>query len=67
MYCKYCPNMVVLDGRGIWRHTNGVGYSCRNDAGATLRTYAEPEHWLTPDYVAVPDNTAVGRAAVRGP
>jgi hypothetical protein len=59
--CRYCPNPIVLDGRGNWTHVR-VGYACRDAAVVTLSSYAQPEE----PWPALPGNPAVGRAAVPG-
>jgi hypothetical protein len=59
--CRHCPHSIVLDGRGNWTHER-IGYACRDQAGVTLKTYAEPpEPWPA---VPVVSNSAVGRAVV---
>jgi hypothetical protein len=40
--CRYCPNPIVLDGRGNWTHKR-IGYTCRDEGNVTLGTYAEPQ------------------------
>jgi hypothetical protein len=61
--CAHCPNTVVLDGRGIWKHTGWIGYSCRDEANVALPTFAEPIG-LAWGAASVPNNSAAGRAAV---
>jgi hypothetical protein len=43
--CRYCPNEVVLGGKGLWVHVNGRGFECRDAANVKLGTYAEPVGW----------------------
>jgi len=60
--CKNCPNQVVLDDRGIWKHTGHVGYSCRDADNVILPTYAEPVR--TDPAVLVSPYRPTGRAHV---